>query len=257
MSPLELILYVFLACLLSHLVYDMLCESSETNIHIWNRLKNSKYNYLAIVYKDIRTLKLSDKSDDEIYAIVKKKFDGKVYPFLMSNSSSLKHLEAVSFVQNVVNDKGLLFEYVATPSFGKKEFKSLQTRISLDEKTKEARICIQKILIDKSSKSIDCAMKWLTKLLTKPFVESPEDPDKTPKEGENEFSVFYIGKGVVFEESAKVVDYFKAITALKEIRPGISITKTKGHGGDKSNLFKSDKYKDRREAILRIINEMR
>lgn len=255
MSPLVLFLCVFFACLLAHVLYDMLFESTQTNINIWNRLNNCKYNYLAIVYKDIRTLKLSDKSDDEIYAILKKKFDGKVYPFLLSNSASLKHLEAVSFVQNVVNNKGLLFEYVATPSFGKKEFKSLQARISLDEKSKDARICIQKILIDKSSKSVDCAMKWLTKLLTKPFVENPDEPDKTPKEGENEFSIFYIGKGVVFEESAKAVDYFKAITALKVIRPGISITKTKGHGGDKSNLFTSDKYKDRRDAILKIIKE--
>lgn len=256
MSPLELILYVFLACLLAHLAYDMLLESVETNIHILNRLRNKKYNYLAIIYKDIRSLKLSDNSDDEIYAIIKKKFDNKVYPFLMSSSDSSNHLEAVSFVQSVVNSQGLLFEYIATPSFGKKEFKSLLGKVSLDEKTKEARICIQRILKDKSSKSIDCAMKWLTKLLTKPFVGNPDELDKTPKEGENEFSIFYIGKGVVFEESATATDYFKAIIALKEVSPNISITKTKGHGGDKSNLFTSSKYKDRREAILKIIKEM-
>lgn len=236
-------------CLCSHVIYDMIKESVETNVPLISRLRNDKYNFLAIVYKEIMNERLSNKTDEEIFNNIKSMFDNHSFLFLQNYSINKQYLDSVAFVEKIVRNKGLLFGYVATPSFGKKEMKKLEELIAKDECEKSARSKIQAILIDKTTQNIDTIMEYLHRRLKKEFfIQDPHEPDRRIFSGENTFSIYEIGKGIIFESGTKQKDYFAAIKSLEKIYPDMDLPNSLGHAGDR-NYWSSD-YKERREAII-------
>ncbi len=249
MVNIQMIICGFFICIISHLVYDMLKESVETNVPLFNRLRNDKYNFLAIVYKEIIKERLSNKTDEDIYKNINLMFDNRSFLFLRSNSLNKMYLDSIEFVEKIVRDKRLLFQYVATPSFGKKELKELEDLMAKDEGMISAKSKIQAILIDKTPQNIDTIMEYLHRRLNKEyFIQDPNEPDRKIPVVENTFSIFEIGKGIIFDSETKQNDYFAAIKSLEKIYPDMDLPKGLGHAGDR-NYWSSD-YKERREAII-------
>lgn len=242
----------FLACFLAGFVLDCIKESVETNTPLVLRLQNEKYNFLANIYKDIQSARLMLMKDEDIFNMVNEKFKNRGYRFQLSNSTSKRYLDSLSFVESVLSDKTLLFGYVATPSFDRKEFNRLSERVGYDEMYKEARANIQYILKDKSNKSIDAAMIWLRKYLTT-FVRDPYDETRRIHATENAFTIFYYGLDNYFDKNTKPKDFLRAITSLKKLYPEIDIPTTISHSSDWSCERKENR--ERGPYIARLIRE--
>lgn len=255
MATLTLFLQMIFACFIGNFLWFIIKESSDTNIRLFNRFHDERYNYLAIIYKDIEAARLSQQSDDAIFQQVKEKFSRRGYRFQYSSSLDNKYLENLAFIENVINDKTLLIGFVATPTFGKKDMRKLEELVNLDEKKKDARAKIQHILIDKSSDSIDLAILWLKRLLTKDMiVVDPDEPQRKPGRSENAFSIYQICLGVYFDENTKKADYYAALSALHKVYPTLFIPESKGHAGDNEKYFEGT-FGKRKEKILEIIKE--
>lgn len=223
----------FMACLLAILVFFTIYESSESNINIFHRMRDFRYNYLAIIYKDVESARLASvMSDDDIYKMVNDKYKTRTYRFQKSNSTDKKYLDDLAFVENVITDKSLLLWFLNTSVFDKKAFKTIEEKVNLDEKTKSAMSQIQHILKDKSPENIDNTISWLVKLLTTPFIKDPENPDREIRVVENYITIYHICKGTYFLDDLQAKQYLKALKSLKQVHPAISIPSSNGHDGD-------------------------
>jgi len=246
------ILVLFLVFFLSYTIFYIIVDQAQTNVHFFRRMRKWRDNCLAILYREIRDIRLSGASQEELQTELKKRYDQKSFDFMRSDANSKKERDDRNFIGQVISNMQALQYFSSVPSFGKKEYKKLMDIIDYDENTKNTRNAIMSLLKDKSIKSVDNAMIWLPKLLSKEFVSDPNDPDRKIGRVENTYALFYILLGVYFEEGKTPTEYKKALMVIKKTFPYIDISLA-GHSSDW--LFVKEKKYSRAQSILNIIEE--
>lgn len=242
-------LLTLLACLIANLIFWICEEQASINTSFIRWLFNRRSYFLSFLYKEIRKERLEGNSDDEIQIHLKKKYQNKSLPFMMSNTISS---EDMVFISDVINDKNLLFGFAAVPDLKKKDYKKMLELMEIDEKKKEARSALMDILLDNSQSSIDKAMVWMPQLFIT-FVQDPER-DREIKKTENHFSVFYYLKGEFIKDSVSHDKFLDCLTKLKKINPQMLFASSKSHSADyERHLSKSD---GRREAVLDRVRQV-
>lgn len=234
------------------LIWNMISESASTNVLVFRRMKNWRYNCLAIVYKDIRNLKLNDASDEEIQNKLIEKYNNKSFPFMHHLTGSQKEIEDLAFICNVINNKEALFSFFNTAVFGKKEYEEICRIIKEDENKKDVRNAFYVILKDKSPNSIDKALIWFPKIMTED-IRDTDNPDKEVGSVERTYTPFYLFKGVYFDDNLTVEQYKDALKIIQKEYPNMKIS-FGGHSSDYSTVT-IENY-SRGKDILNVIKSI-
>lgn len=234
------------------LIWNMISESASTNVLVFRRMKNWRYNCLAFVYKEIRNIKLNDASDEEIQNKLIEKYNNKSFPFMHHLTGSQKEIEDLAFIWNVINNKEALFSFFNTAVFGKKEYEEICRIIKEDENKKDARSAFYVILKDKSPNSIDKALIWFPKIMTED-IRDMDNPDKEVGSVERTYTPFYLFKGVYFDDNLTVEQYKDALKIIQKQYPNMKIS-FGGHSSDYSTVT-IENY-SRGKDILNVIKSI-
>ena len=142
LQDLGLFLTLVVACLVANIIWYLIIERSEGNVSLYYRFRDKRYNYITMLYKEIRDLRIQNFTDEQIQARLQDRYRNKAFPFMLTSSTNPNYFEGLNFVEKIINNENLLFGYAADPDFTKSKFKSLLSALAADEREAEARNAI-------------------------------------------------------------------------------------------------------------------
>ena len=248
-----LFLFFVTACLVANIISWLIKERVDTNTPFLRRLLDVRYNHLAILYKEVRNTRLDGHTDDQVQKIILDRYNNRSLPFMLSASSSPRYIESIAFVGNVIKNKVILFEFASKPDFNKKAFKELLKHMEQEEKDKEVREALRRILKDKSPESVNMARNWFPQLFID-FIPDPDDEERTISPTENQFSVLFYLKGIFLDETTSLDPFVRSVKALQKYYSQMRIVGSKSHS---TNYIKKMNLADKRCTLMREFVEKR
>ena len=236
-------------------IWWLIKESAASNISFRLRMRNWRFNCLAILYQEIRDARLSGTQERDIQVLMKEKYDRKALPFMLHGNNSPSQLNDLVFIENLINNEEALLRFASTPSFGKKEYNYICCLMGVEEKKKKARNAIFTILKDQSEQSVDSAMIWLPDLLQN-YIPNQEGEDEGKKisMSENHYSIVQYCKCVYFRDDLTQNVFIDCVKALSELYPNIKYPR----GDSQSTKYTKIAIpkKKREKAMLDRIKEL-
>lgn len=241
LSNICIFLIMFAACFLAIFVFWLIEERVASNTPFLLRLKDDRYNHLAILYKEIRNERLAGHSDIDVQKRLLDKYNNRSFPFMLSASSSPRYNDSIAFIGRVINNKEILFEFASKPDFNKKAFKELLKHMEDEEKDKDAREALRRILKDKSPESVNMSRIWFPQLFIN-FIPDPNDKERRIYTTENEFSVYFYLKGVYLDENNTLDPFVDSVKTLQRYYSQMKVVRSKSHSTDQiTKMSLSDK----------------
>lgn len=248
-----LIVIIAIGCYLGNFLWWFVKERTNTNVPFFRRLKDRRYNYIAIVYKEIDKMRSQGIYEEEkIQKILLNKYNHREFRFMHTRSVDEKYKNseydsALQFINKIIRNEFLLFDYLDRPKITDELFKELVDKTS-DKKIEESSVksSIRRILIDKSPENIERTFYWLPKLLTE-FVPNPDKVNKVISKTENQYAIFYYFNNIHDDNALFDTSIDKYISCLKDIEtvhPNINIVTSKAHSSEIfSSLHPKDKWR--------------
>jgi len=252
-----LIVIIAIGCYLGNFLWWFMEERMNTNVPFFRRLIDRRYNYIALVYKEIDKMRSQGiYEEDKIQKILLNKYNHREFRFMRTRSVDEKYKNseydsALNFIYQIILNEQLLFDYLERPKITVKLFKELVDKTS-DEKIKEsnAKNLIREILIDKSSENIERTFYWLPKLLTE-FVPNPNKVNKVISKTENQYAIlYYFNRKYIDDDNAlfytSIEEYNSCLMAIRIVHPNINIVTSKAHSSEIiSSLHSKDKWREK------------
>ena len=244
------ILILVLADLFALLVFWICLKNANTNIHFFRRMTIWRFNCLALLYEEFKSERLSGLSQEAALKEIKKKYKNNSLPFMLHSEGT----EDIAFIGRLLDNKEVFFRFMDTSSFTKKKYNEMIRLMDLENSMQIAHSSVSNILIDNNTPNVDYAIQWLHTLCVPPFVNDPDNPDRTIGKLENYFSILYYTKGEYIKDTISQDSFLCAMKALARVYPDMQIASSKGHSGKyEARLRKDDK---RRNAILSAIQDI-
>lgn len=216
----------FFSCFYVLFGYKIIEDSVDKGVNIFTSLSDNRLYYLSFVYKDgYELITKNGLSKDETQKILQKKFNEGAFPFMIRSADNDINNPDIKFVGEVISNKELLYKYVITPLWGKKQFNKLVSVMKLPHDHQEVDFAMTVMLTEDEKDNKEQWIQIFPMLFSRPFFD-PERKGGEISAGENMANVFILSKELKIIDMTSSQDSFRdCMEKLKKLNPTMELVR--------------------------------